>query len=74
MFDEKLKRARELIEKRDQIDEELRVIFGESAQPKRSRRRMGKDNSSGFELQNENSPGVSLRRVDFPDARYRKAT
>jgi len=54
MFDDKLKRARQLIEKRDQIDEELRALFAESPQPKRSRRRAGKDNGSGFDLEKEN--------------------
>ena len=29
MFDDKLTRARQLIEQRDQIDQELRVLFGE---------------------------------------------
>ena len=53
MFDEKLRRARQLIEKRDQIDEELRVLFGESAQPKRSRRRMDQDSGTGFDIEKE---------------------
>lgn len=42
MFDEKLTRARQLIEQRDQIDQELRILFGELPQPKRSRRRTEK--------------------------------
>lgn len=54
MFDEKLKRARQLIEKRDQIDEELRALFGEAPQPKRSRRRMEKESGSSFEAEKEN--------------------
>lgn len=39
MFDDKLARARKLIEQRDQIDEELRTLFGENAKPPRARRR-----------------------------------
>jgi hypothetical protein len=53
MFDDKLKRARQLIEKRDQIDEELRALFGEAPQPKRSRRQLRKENGSGFEPEKE---------------------
>jgi len=49
MFDDKLKRARQLIEKHDQIDEELRALFGEAPQPRRSRRQPGKEKASGFE-------------------------
>ena len=52
MFDEKLKRARQLIEKRDAIDEELRALFGELPQPKRTRRRMEKDTVVGLEKEN----------------------
>ncbi len=52
MFDEKLRRARQLIEKRDQIDEELRALFGESPQPKRGRRRTEKDTVPGLEKEN----------------------
>ena len=59
MFDEKLRRARQLIEKRDQIDEELRALFGESPQPKRSRRRIGKENGTGLELEKETSTSAS---------------
>ena len=56
MFDEKLRRARQLIEKRDQIDEELRALFGESPQTKRTRRRIEKDNTShSFELDEKKS-------------------
>lgn len=39
MFDDKLTRARRLIEQRDQIDHELRTLFGESSKPSRGRRR-----------------------------------
>jgi hypothetical protein len=39
MFDDKLTRARRLIEQRDQIDQELRVLFGELPQQKRGRQR-----------------------------------
>ena len=53
MFEEKLKRARQLIEKRDQIDEELRAIFGESSQPRKSRKRIGKDNGSDVDPEKE---------------------
>ena len=59
MFDEKLKRARQLIEKRDQIDEELRALFGESPQPKRSRRRIEKENGSGLDIQKESRAAAS---------------
>ena len=59
MFDEKLKRARQLIEKRDQIDEELRALFGELPSPKRTRRRMDKENGRGFELEKENGGAAS---------------
>jgi hypothetical protein len=61
MFDEKLTRARQLIEKRDQIDQELRVLFGELPSTKRGRRRIEKDNGPGFELEKENG-------VAAPDA------
>ena len=44
MFDDKLTRARRLIEQRDQIDQELRVLFGELPQQKHGRRRNEKDN------------------------------
>jgi uncharacterized coiled-coil DUF342 family protein len=54
MFDEKLKRARQLIEKRDQIDEELRILFGEVPQAKRGRRRIERENGSGIALEKEN--------------------
>ena len=46
MFDDKLTRARQLIERRDQIDQELRVLFGELPQQKRARRRTEKENGS----------------------------
>jgi hypothetical protein len=59
MFDEKLRRARQLIEKRDQIDEELRALFGELPSPKRGRRRIEKDNEPGFELEKENGAAAS---------------
>ena len=59
MFDEKLRRARQLIEKHDQIDEELRALFGKSPQPKRSRRRMDKENGRGFELEKETGAAAS---------------
>jgi hypothetical protein len=59
MFDEKLTRARHLIEQRDQIDQELRVLFGELPQPKRTRRRIEKENGSGLEPEKENSAATS---------------
>ena len=61
MFDEKLRRARQLIEKRDQIDEELRALFGESPQVKRTRRLMEKDNTShhSFELEKKSDAPAS---------------
>jgi hypothetical protein len=59
MFDEKLKRARQLIEKRDQIDEELRVLFGELPSPKRTRRRMERDYGPAHELEKENGAAGS---------------
>ena len=43
MFDDKLTRARQLIEKRDQIDQELRILFGEVPHAKRGRRRSEKE-------------------------------
>ena len=43
MFDDKLTRARRLIEKRDQIDHELRILFGEVPRAKRGRRRSEKE-------------------------------
>jgi hypothetical protein len=52
MFDDKLTRARRLIEQRDQIDQELRVLFGELPQQKRGRRRSEKDNRSCDQLEN----------------------
>jgi hypothetical protein len=39
MFDDKLARARALIEQRDQIDQELRILLGELPAPRRGRRR-----------------------------------
>lgn len=42
MFEDALARARQLIEQRDQIDHELRILFGEVHQPKRARRRADK--------------------------------
>ena len=61
MFDEKLKRARQLIEKRDAIDEELRALFGESPSPKRTRRRMEKDTVPGLEKENGTNSSVAAR-------------
>ncbi len=52
MFDDKLTRARRLIEQRDQIDQELRVLFGELPQQKRSRKRNEKDNGSVVQIEN----------------------
>lgn len=52
MFDDKLTRARQLIEQRDQIDQELRVLFGELPQQKRSRRRNEKENGPGVQIEN----------------------
>ena len=52
MFDDKLTRARQLIERRDQIDQELRVFFGELPQQKRGRRRNEKQNGSGVQVEN----------------------
>ena len=52
MFDDKLTRARQLIERRDQIDQELRVLFGELPQQKRSRRRTEKENGSDVQIEN----------------------
>ena len=52
MFEDKLTRARQLIERREQIDQELRVLFGEVPQQKRSRRRGEKDNGSRDQLEN----------------------
>ena len=51
MFDDKLTRARRLIEQRDQIDQELRVLFGELPQQKRGRPRKDKDNGLGDQLE-----------------------
>lgn len=51
MFDDKLTRARQLIEQRDQIDQELRVLFGELPQQKRARRRAEKDNGPRDQLE-----------------------
>ena len=53
MFDDKLTRARRLIEQRDQIDQELRVLFGELPQQKRGRRRNEKDNGPSDQLTND---------------------
>ena len=44
MFDDKLTRARQLIEQRDQIDQELRVLFGELPQTRRWRRILDAEN------------------------------
>ena len=52
MFDDKLTRARQLIERRDQIDQELRVLFGDLPQQKRGRRRGEKDNGPRDQLEN----------------------
>ena len=52
MFDDKLTRARRLIEQRDQIDQELRVLFGELPQQKRGRRRNEKNNEPRDQLEN----------------------
>ena len=52
MFDDKLTRARQLIEQRDQIDQELRVLFGELPQQKRGRRRNEKENGSRVQIEN----------------------
>ena len=57
MFDDKLTRARQLIERRDQIDQELRVLFGDPPQQKRGRRRNEKENGPGDQL--ENGPAAS---------------
>jgi hypothetical protein len=51
MYDEKLARTRRLIEQRDQIDQELRILFGELPQAKRGRRRKADDNSPGEQLE-----------------------
>ena len=59
MFDDKLTRARQLIEKRDQIDEELRILFGEVPQAKRGRRRNEKENGSGIEPEKGNGAVAS---------------
>lgn len=59
MFDDKLTRARHLIARRDQIDQELRILFGELPQTKRGRRRIEKDNGSGTDLENENIPAAT---------------
>ena len=56
MFDDKLTRARRLIEQRDQIDQELRVLFGELPQQKRGRRRNEKDNGPCDQLTNDTAP------------------
>ena len=58
MFDDKLSRARQLIEKRDQIDQELRILFGEAPQTRRARRRTEKDFASESKLGN-GADGVS---------------
>ena len=59
MFDDKLTRARQLIEQRDQIDQELRGLFGELPQQKRGRRRNEKDNGSGDQLEKDNGAAAS---------------
>ena len=59
MFDDKLTRARQLIERRDQIDQELRVLFGELPQQKRGRRRSDKDNGSAVELEKDDGAPAS---------------
>ena len=56
MFDDKLTQARRLIEQRDQIDQELRVLFGELPQQKRCRRRSEKDNGFRDQLENGAAP------------------
>ena len=59
MFDDKLTRARQLIERRDQIDQELRVLFGELPQQKRGRRRNEKDTACAGEAEHENGAAAS---------------
>ena len=59
MFDDKLTRARQLIEQRDQIDHELRVLFGELPQSKRSRHRLDKDNGATDQAEHENGAAAS---------------
>lgn len=54
MFDNKLARARQLIEQRDQIDQELRVLFGERPQQKRTGRRTEKNDAAADQLQTGN--------------------
>ncbi len=51
MFNDKLVRARELIERRDQIDQELRVLFGELPSPRRGRPRRDKNDGAGAQLE-----------------------
>ena len=59
MFDDKLTHARRLIEQRDQIDQELRVLFGEVPQLKRSRRRADKDGGAADQTGQENGAATS---------------
>ncbi len=49
MFEDSLARARQLIEQRDQIDHELRILFGEVPHPKRPRRRSDKSTTDNAE-------------------------
>ena len=59
MFDDKLTHARRLIEQRDQIDQELRVLFGEVPQLKRCRRRTDKDGGAADQTEQENGAAAS---------------
>ena len=59
MFDDKLTHARRLIEQRDQIDQELRVLFGEVPQLKRSRRRADKDGGVADQAEHGNGAAAS---------------
>ena len=59
MFDDKLTRARRLIEQRDQIDQELRVLFGELPQQKHGRRRTDKDTPCADQAEQENGAAAS---------------
>jgi len=68
LLDDKLARARQLIEQRDQIDQELRVLFGELPQIKRGRRRKDKDNGSADQLQivaTDDAAGASAPAAPF---------
>ena len=63
MFDDKLTHARRLIEQRDQIDQELRVLFGEVPQLKRSRRRADKDGGVPDQAEHGNGAAASSSEV-----------